>query len=75
LSRTILEYANYLESKFDGDIGILERKNIQILPLLTLMGANNIDDQPLDIQQAQVFGNKLDIMNKILQFTPERAGM
>ena len=35
LSRTILEYANYLESKFDVDIGILERKHVQAaLPYL-----------------------------------------
>jgi hypothetical protein len=28
LSRTIIEYANHPESKFDGDIGILKRKYV-----------------------------------------------
>ena len=36
--------------------------------------ANNIDDQALDIGQAQVFVNKQEIMDKILQLDVVMGG-
>lgn len=71
LSLTILQYADHPEYKYEGDVGPMERRHIHA-DSVVLIGkeANNIDDQPLDIWQAQVFLNKRDIMDKILQLTP-----
>ncbi|WP_135609414.1 DNA polymerase [Methanococcoides sp. AM1] len=72
LSRTILEYANHPEYKYEGDIGQMKRRHIHA-DSIVLIGkeANNIDDQALDIGQAQVFINKQDIMDKIMQLDAE----
>ena len=72
LSHTILEYVNHPEYKFDGNIGILERKHIDIDKAIYLgKEANGIDEQELDVWKPQVFLNKQHIMNKILELTPE----
>jgi len=74
LSRTILQYVEHLENKFDGDIGVLERKYIQVDGLVYIgKEANNIEDQPLDVIGAQVFINEEEIKQKILALTPEEA--
>ncbi|WP_292470746.1 hypothetical protein [Methanolobus sp.] len=45
LSKTIIEYANHPESKFDGDIGILERKHVHAYSVVYIgKEANNIDE-------------------------------
>ncbi|AKB21873.1 hypothetical protein MSWH1_1602 [Methanosarcina sp. WH1] len=74
LSRTILQYIEHFENKFDGDIGVLERKYIQADGLVYIgKEANNIEDQPLDVTGAQVFINEVEIKKKILALTPEEA--
>lgn len=46
LSITIIEYANHLESKFDGDIGTLERKHVLADSIICIgKKANNINEQ------------------------------
>ncbi len=74
LNMTILQYADHPEYKYEGDIGPMKRRHIHADSVI-LIGkeANNIDDQPLDIWQAQVFVNKQDIMDKILELTPDTA--
>jgi len=74
LSRTIIEYANHPESKFDGDIGVLERKHI-VADSVIYIGkeANNIDEQALDVKKAQEFINEKAVYDFILNLTPERA--
>ena len=46
LSITIIEYANHLESKFDGDNGTLERKHVLADSVICIgKKANNINEQ------------------------------
>ncbi len=68
LNMTILQYADHLEYKYEGDIGHMKRRHIHADSVI-LIGkeVNNIDDQPLDVGQAQVFINKQEIMDKIMQ--------
>ncbi|WP_269851490.1 hypothetical protein [Methanosarcina horonobensis] len=74
LSRTILQYIEHPESKFDGDIGVLERKHIQATGLIYIgKEANNIEDQPLDVTKPQVFNNMEEVKEAILPITPEEA--
>ncbi|MDQ1251742.1 MAG: hypothetical protein QG646_853 [Euryarchaeota archaeon] len=74
LSRTILQYVEHLENKFEGDIGVLKRKHIQADSLIYIgKEANNIEDQPLDVTGAQVFINEEDIKQKILSLSPKEA--
>lgn len=69
-----MQYVEHLENKFDGDIGILERKQIQADDLVYIgKEANNIEDQPLDVIGAQVFINEEEIKQMILALTPEEA--
>ncbi|MCM1987930.1 hypothetical protein [Methanococcoides seepicolus] len=72
LNRTILQYADHPEYKYEGNIGQMKRRHIHA-DSVVLIGkeANNIDDQPLDIYQAQVFINKQEIMDKIMQLDVE----
>ncbi|AFV22388.1 DNA-directed DNA polymerase B [Methanolobus psychrophilus R15] len=74
LSRTIIEYANHSESKFYGDIGVLERKHVKADSVI-LIGkeANNIDEQALDVKKAQEFINKQEIMKRILNMSQTEA--
>jgi hypothetical protein len=69
---TILQHANHPEYKYDGKIGQLKRRHIHA-DSVVLIGkeANNIDDQTLEIYSAQLFLNKQEIMDKILELTPE----
>jgi hypothetical protein len=54
-----LQYAEHPENKFEGDVGVLERKHIQADGMVYIgKEANNIEDQPLDVIGAQVFINK-----------------
>ena len=74
LSRTILQYIDHLENKFDGEIGVLKRKHVQADGLVYIgKEANNIEDQPLDVTRSQVFINEEEIRQKILALTPEEA--
>jgi hypothetical protein len=74
LSRTIIEYANHPESKFDGETGILERKHVKADSVIYIgKEANNIDEQALDVKKAQEFINEKAVYDFILQLTPEKA--
>jgi hypothetical protein len=74
LSRTIIEYANHPESKFDGETGILERKHVHADSVIYIgKEANNIDEQALDVKKAQEFVNKQEIMDNILQMSQSEA--
>ena len=74
LSNTILEYINHPEAKFDGDIGILERKNIQIDGVVYIgKEANDIDEQAMDVKRSQKFINKQEIMENILKMPQKQA--
>ena len=74
LSRTIIEYANHLESKFDGEIGILERKHVQADSVVYIgKEANNIDEQVLDVKKAQEFVDVEEIKRKILEMPQKEA--
>ncbi|WP_407356406.1 hypothetical protein [Methanolobus sp. WCC5] len=72
LNMTILQYADHSEYKYKGKIGQLKRRHIHVDSVI-LIGkeANNIDDQPLEIYPAQIFLNKKEIMDKIMELTPE----
>jgi hypothetical protein len=74
LSRTILQYVEHLENKFDGEIGVLKRRNIQADGLVYIgKEANNIEDQPLDVTNSQVFINEESVRRFIQNLTPEEA--
>lgn len=74
LSRTILQYVEHLENKFDGEIGVLKRRNIQADGVVYIgKEANNIEDQPLDVKISQVFINEEEIKQMILALTPKEA--
>nr|WP_232221985.1 DNA polymerase [Methanococcoides burtonii] len=74
LSRTIIEYANHPESKFDGEIGVLERKHVQADSVIYIgKEANSIDEQALDVKRSQEFINKQEIMGNILNMSQKQA--
>ncbi len=55
-SKTILQYVDHPESKYDGDIGQLERKHIIVTEIVHIgKEANNIEDEPLEMGNVQVF--------------------
>ena len=74
LSRTILQYVDHPENKFDGNIGVLMRKEVHIDGVVYIgKEANNIDEQALKVKEAQVFINEEEIKRKILALTPKEA--
>jgi len=74
LSKTIMQYVDHPESKFDGDIGILERKHVHADAVIYIgKEANNIDEQALDVKKAQKFVNKEEIMQMILAIPQKEA--
>lgn len=79
LSRTILQYVDHPEYKYDGNVGLLSRKLINVDGVLIIgKEANKIEDQPLFVTDAQVFKDKKSICKKILsirQCDAEKAGV
>lgn len=74
LSKTIMQYSEHPEHKFEGDIGILERKHIHAKDTIEIgKEANSIDEQPLGIKRAQEFRNKKKIMQRVLKITVSEA--
>ena len=62
------------ENKFDGDIGVLMRKQVHVDGVFYIgKEANNIDEQGLKVKEAQVFINEEEIKRKILDLTPKEA--
>jgi hypothetical protein len=53
----ISQYLDHTEYKYDGDEGFLERKHIYVSDIIHIgKEANNIDNEPLDGGNVQVFG-------------------
>ena len=74
LSRTIRQYVEHPEHKFDGNIGVLERKHVHADGVVYIgKEANNIDEQELDVTKAQEFLNEEDIKRKILEMPQKEA--
>ena len=74
LSNTILEYVDHPEHKFEGDIGILERKHIDIDGFVYIgKEANDIDNQELDVRKPQTFQNEEEMKEKILAISQKEA--
>jgi hypothetical protein len=74
LSKTILQYADHPEHKFEGDIGILERKHVHADGILYIgKEANNIDEEELGLEIAQTFIDEESVKQKILGLTPKEA--
>ncbi|WP_321431121.1 DNA polymerase [uncultured Methanolobus sp.] len=74
LSKTILQYAEHPEHKFEGDIGLLERRHIHADGILYIgKEANNIDEEELELQRAQTFIDEEGIKQWILSMTPKEA--
>lgn len=74
LSRTIMQYVEHPEHKFDGDTGILERKHVHADGFVYIgKEANNIDEQEFDIRQAQEFVNEKEIERTILEMSQKEA--
>ncbi|ABE51539.1 DNA polymerase [Methanococcoides burtonii] len=74
LSRTIIQYVDHLEHKFDGKIGVLERKHVHADSVIYIgKEANNIDEQELDVKKAQEFIDEKLVYDLILKLTPEKA--
>lgn len=67
LSRTILQYVDHPEYKYEGNVGLLIRKQINVDDVLIIgKEANKIEDQPLFVTDAQVFRDKKSVCQKIL---------
>jgi hypothetical protein len=79
LSKTILQYVDHPESKYDGDIGQLERKHIMVTDIVHIgKEANNIEDEPLEKGNVQVFRNEEKERLRIIemrQCDAERLGI
>ncbi len=74
LSRTIMEYIDHPESKYEGDVGSLKRRDILADEIIHIGNeANNIDEQPLKTIEAQVFWNKQSICQKVLLISQSDA--
>lgn len=74
LSKTIMQYVDHQESKFDGEIGILEREHVYANGVIYIgKEANNIEEQVLDVDKIHVFVNKEEIMQMILAIPQKEA--
>ncbi|NOR46514.1 MAG: hypothetical protein GQ533_00475 [Methanosarcinaceae archaeon] len=74
LSRTILQYVDHPENKFDGDIGLLERKYVHVDGVVYIgKEANNIYEQALKVKEAQIFINQEEMKRKVLALAPKEA--
>ncbi|WP_198003712.1 hypothetical protein [Methanococcoides burtonii] len=51
-----MQYVDHLESKFNCEVGVLEREHVHADGVVCIgKEANNIDEQELVVQQSQVF--------------------
>lgn len=70
----ILQYVDHPENKFDRDIGLLERMHVHVDGVVYIgKEAKNIDEQALKVKEAQVFLDKNEIMQKILDLPQKIA--
>ena len=79
MSKTILQYINHPEYKYEGDIGQLERRHIHVSELVHIGNeANNIEKEPLETGKVQIFRNKEKEERRIIemkQCDAEREGI
>jgi len=69
-----LQYVDHPENKFDGDIGVLERKSVHVDGVVYIgKEANNIDEQVLKVRDTQVFINQEEVKKKILALTSKES--
>ncbi|WP_440951591.1 hypothetical protein [Methanococcoides sp. FTZ1] len=69
-----MQYVEHPEHKFNGDTGTLERKHVHSDGVVYIgKEANNIDEQELDVKQAQVFVNEEKLMKIILEMPQKEA--
>lgn len=69
-----MQYVEHPEHKFNGEVGILERKHVHADGVVYIgKEANNIDEQELNVKQAQAFLNKKEIMQNILDLSQKKA--
>jgi len=69
-----LDYIDHPEAKFDGKIGVLERKQVHADSVVYIgKEANNIDEQELGVKKAQEFVNEEEIKRMIISLTPTEA--
>ena len=70
LGKTILQYLDHPEHKFDEDIGFLERKQIIADGVLHIgKEANSVDEQTLDVKRSQVFVNEQEVREEIMNMS------
>ena len=76
LSDLLLKYLNHLESKFDGDTGLLERRHV-IADKIIYIGkeANRIEENTAGLEApiTEVYQSKADLRKKILGLTLDEA--
>lgn len=79
LLRTILQYVDHPEYKYEGDVGLLIRKLINVDDVLIIgKEPNKIEEQPFFVTDAQIFKDKKSLCQKILsirQSDNEKAGI
>ena len=79
LSKTILQYIDHPEFKFEGEIGQLERRHLHVSEIAHIgKEANNIEDEPLESANVQVFRNEEKERLRFVemrQCDAERAGI
>lgn len=75
LSDTLWEYLNHKESKFNGDIGILERKYIEVDGILYIgKETNNIEETGmLKLPNYNTYTNERELNKRLLNLTPKEA--
>jgi len=79
LSKTILQYVEHSEYKYSGDVGQLKRRHIVVTDIVHIgKEANNIENEPLDGGNVQVFRNTEKERQRIVemrQCDAERLGI
>jgi hypothetical protein len=79
LNRTILQYVDHPEYKYESGVGLLTHRRIDIDWILLIdEEANKIEDQSMFITDAQIFNDKQEIVWKILalrQCDAEKIGV
>jgi len=70
LGKTISQYLSHPEHKFDGDVGLLERKHIVADGVIHIgKEANSVDEQALDVKRSQVFVNEKELRELIMSIS------
>ena len=75
LSDTLWEYVNHKESKMDGNIGVLERKHVNVDGIIHIgKETNNIENTGiLEAPKYEIYQNNEELKKKIMGLTPKDA--